>query len=72
MAHGMYSIEVGPANGLKQRIQQYIQGIPRETLQLITTAFPSRLQEPIERHDGHVPYKVSFSQSNDPDEVSLT
>jgi hypothetical protein len=32
MAHGMYGIEVGPANWPKQRIQQNIQGIPRETL----------------------------------------
>jgi len=52
-----------PANiaDLKQRIMESIQGIPKETLQRVMTAFPSRLQECIERHAGHL-QSVTFKQ----------
>jgi len=39
---------------LKQRILECIQGIPKEMLQCIMTAFTSRLQECIERHSLHL------------------
>ena len=57
--------ETCPANiaELKQRILDFIQGIPKSVLQRVMTAFPSRLQECIERHGGH--YQVSHSNNND-------
>jgi len=39
---------------LKQRIRYGIQGIHSETLRRVTTLFPSRLQECIEQHGGHL------------------
>ena len=64
LGHGMYSIEVGPANinDLNSEFSSIFKGwIPREALQSITTAFPSRLQELMERHDVHVE-SVIFTQ----------
>jgi hypothetical protein len=48
--------ETPPANidDLKSRILECIQRIPKEMLQRVMTAFPSRLQECIERHGGHL------------------
>ena len=55
--------ETRPANidDLKQRIRECTQGIPKEMLQRVMTAFPSRLQECIERHGGHL-QSVIFKQ----------
>jgi hypothetical protein len=57
--------ETRPANiaGLKQRILDCIQRIPKLVLKSVMTAFPSRLQECIERHGGH--HQVSHSNNND-------
>jgi hypothetical protein len=54
--------ETCPANidDLKQRIRECTQGIPKEMLR-VTTAMPSRLQECIERHGGHL-QSVIFKQ----------
>jgi len=55
--------ETPPANidDLKRRILESIQRIPKEMLQRVMTAFPSRLQECIERHGGHL-QSVLFNQ----------
>jgi hypothetical protein len=55
--------ETRPANTdhLKQRIRECTQGIPKEMLQRVMTAFLSRLQECIERHVGHL-QSVIFKQ----------
>jgi hypothetical protein len=55
--------ETRPANiaELQQKILECIQEIPKEMLQRVMTAFPSRLQECIERHGGHI-QSVIFKQ----------
>jgi len=55
--------ETRPANiaDLQQQILECIQEIPKEMLQRVMTACPSRLQECIERHGGHI-QSVIFKQ----------
>jgi len=55
--------ETRPTNiaDLKQWIQEIIQGIPKELLQRVMTAFALRLQECIEWHGGHL-QSVTFKK----------
>jgi hypothetical protein len=64
--------ETCPANTdiVKQQIQECIQGIHKEMLQCVITAFPSRLQSVL--NDMVVTYKVSYPNSYDLDEFSWT
>jgi hypothetical protein len=52
-----------PANidDLKKRIWECVQGISKEMLQHVMTAFPSQLQECIEQHGCHL-QRVIFKQ----------
>ena len=61
-----------PANtaDLKQRILQCMQVIPKEMLQHVMTAFPSRLQECTECCGCYI--QVSYSNNDDWDEFSWT
>jgi hypothetical protein len=47
--------ETRPANidNQKQRIREYFKGFSKEILESVMTAFPSQLQECMERHGGH-------------------
>lgn len=61
--------ETSPANinGLKQRIQEFIQGFPKKMLKCVVTAFPWWLQECNEWHGGHqqsLIFKIVMVQMN--------
>ena len=57
----VYETRSANIRDLKQWNLECIQGIPKEMLQRVMTAFPSRLQECIERHGGHL-QNVIFKQ----------
>jgi hypothetical protein len=52
---------LGNTDDLKQQIQECIQGILKEMLQHVMTAFPLWLQDCIERYVGHL-WSVVFKQ----------
>ena len=62
--------ETRPANAadLKQRVLECIQGIPKEMVQRVTTAFPSDCRSVL--NDMVVAYRVTYSNNNDLDEFS--
>ena len=62
--------ETRPANiaDLKQRVLECIQGIPKEMLQRVTTAFPSDCRSVL--NGMVVAYTVTYSNNNELDEFS--